>query len=101
MNKLSELKLFEEQVIQSVTNICIANNALLNAYGLTVKGPDFRVLENEIDNYRSELEITFWSENEFIDVIEFFICYNGRENVKINEVEIYIQTEIDKILQSE
>lgn len=101
MNKFSELKLFEEQVIQSVTNTCITNNALLKANGLTVKGPDFRVLEDEINNYRSELEITFWRENIFIDVIEFFICYNGRENVKINEVEIYIQSEIDKILQSE
>jgi len=29
------------------------------------------------------------------------IFYNGRENVKINEVETYIQSEIDKILQSE
>lgn len=101
MNRLSELKLFEEQVIQSVTNKCIANNVLLKTKGLTVKGPDFRVLEDEIVNYKSELEISFWKENEFIDVIEFFICYNGRENVKINEVEIYLQSEIDKILKSE
>lgn len=101
MNKLSKLNLFEEQIIQTVTNKCIANNVLLKAKGLKVKGPDFRVLEDEISNYKSELEISFWKGNEFIDVIEFFICYNGQENVKINEVENYIQSEIDKILQSE
>ena len=100
MSRLSEIKLFEEKTIQLVRNICIANCALLKANGLSIKGPDLRVLIDNLDNYRSELEISIWKDTLFVDVIEFFVYFNGQKNVKLNEVETNVKSEIDKIFQS-
>lgn len=100
MSRLPELKLFEEEIIQLVKSSCIAKSALLKANGLSIKGPDLRILIDNPDNYRSELEISIWKDTSFIDVFEFFVCSNGKENVKLNEVDTYIKFEIDKILQT-
>lgn len=49
--------------------------------------------------YRSELDVTFWEHTKFIDILEFFIIFDGERTSTEKEFKQWFLTNLNDILQ--
>lgn len=90
----------ETEVIRKIKELFKNFNSRLSAKGITY---DIQ-LKNEgspdVEDYSSEVEINFYINNQFFDIIEFFIFRNGSLNIDkvsiISELTCDIEEIIDK-----
>ena len=91
----------EKEVIQKINELFKNFNSRLSAKDITY---DIRLKSDEsldAEDYSSEVEINFYINNHFFDIIEFFIFRNGTLNIDktliISDLASDINEIIDKI----
>jgi short-subunit dehydrogenase involved in D-alanine esterification of teichoic acids len=90
----------EKEFIQKINELFKNFNSRLSAKGITY---DIQFKSDEspvVENYSSEVEINFYINNQFFDIIEFFIFRNGTLNIDkasiFSELACNIEEIIDK-----
>ena len=95
---IKEIKEFETTISEIVRNVLNMYQLILGANNITVTEKVNTGDSDYLCDYSSELEIVFYKNTEFDDIIEFFIFRNGQKSVTEKEVEEYLKTELDKKL---
>lgn len=91
---------FEALVIEMVKDILRKKQKDFAQLGLQPKLAEIKKYYDEKNRYISEVEINFWSGTEFIDVLEFFIYFQGKQNATLSEIELWLNKSIDNIINS-
>lgn len=90
----------EKEIIQKINDLFKDFNSRLFAknitYNIQLKSDE----SPDVEDYNSEVEINFYTNNQFFDIIEFFIYRNGLLNIDkasiISELACDIEEIIDK-----
>lgn len=88
----------EKEVIQKINELFKNFNSRLSAKGITY---DIQLKSDEssdVEDYCSEVEINFYINNQFFDIIEFFIFRNGSLNIDKASIISELTRDIEGII---
>jgi len=88
----------EKEVINKINELFINFNSRLSAKNITY---DIQLKSDEssdVEDYSSEVEINFYVNNHFFDIIEFFIFRNGSLNINNSSIITELACDIEGIL---
>lgn len=94
----SNINDFEASVIKIVEDILRKKQKDFAQLGLQPKLAEIKRYYDEKNRYISEVEINFWSGTKFIDVLEFFIFFQGKQNATVSEIELWLDKSINNII---
>lgn len=89
---------FEASVLELVKEIIEKRFEDLTRLGLQVKISEIKK-HSDSNKYTSEIEIDFWSENNFVDTLEFFVYFEGKQNATLLEIELWVNENINNIIE--
>ena len=92
---------FEALVIEIVEDILRKKQKDFTQLGIQPKLAEIKKYYDEKNRYISEIEINFWSGNKFIDVLEFFIYFQGKQNATLSEIELWLDKSINNIIKQQ
>lgn len=88
----------ETQIIKNINDLFKNYNSLLSAknitYDIKIKRDEYSVVED----YCSEVEINFYFNNHFFDIIEFFIFRNGSLTIDITSIITELVIDIEGLI---
>ncbi|MDP3461346.1 MAG: hypothetical protein Q8S18_01015 [Bacteroidales bacterium] len=88
----------ETEVIQKINELFKNFDSRLSAKGITY---DIQLKSEEspdVEDYSSEVEINFYTNNQFFDIIEFFIFRNGSLNIDKVSIISELACDIEEII---
>jgi hypothetical protein len=88
----------ENSILDLVNKILSEYSSELNARGITRESVKLERSGENGEPYNSEIQITFWKDNEFVDIIEFFLFRNGVPDASSAEIGAWLHGQIRDIL---
>ncbi|KAF5030419.1 hypothetical protein SDC9_87440 [bioreactor metagenome] len=88
----------EKEVIQKINELFKNYDSRLSAKDITY---DIQLTSDEssdVKDYSSEVEINFYINNQFFDIIEFFIFRNGSLNIDKASIISELACDIEEII---
>jgi hypothetical protein len=93
-------KEIEREVIERINELFKSFNSRLSTknitYDIQLKCDEY----SDVNDYDSEVEINFYVNNQFFDIIEFFIFRNGSLNINKASIISELACDIENIIDS-
>jgi hypothetical protein len=101
LKDIADINNFETSVIEIIKDILGKKEKDFMRLGIQTKLGEIRKYHDINNKYTSEIEINFWSGNKFIDVLEFFIYFQGKQNATLSEIELWLDKSINNIIKQQ
>ena len=89
----------EKDVFEAARQQLAAFSDRLRVRGITWTGPEHELLESEDSKYTSEFRITFWRNDDLLDVFEDLIYHEGKLRINTEIANEWFRSELDAFIQ--
>jgi two-component sensor histidine kinase len=88
----------EKEIIRKINELFKNFNSRLSAMDITYDIQLKSDGSSDVEDYSSEIEINFYINNQFFDIIEFFIFRNGSLNIDKASIISELAYDIEEII---
>ena len=98
MNRV-DIEKFENEIIELIRSVLFDYADIFKKEEMIFKLNKIKILNNIIENYKSEVAINFYNASEGLcDVVEFFLFKEGHPVTSLSEIEIWLRESFDDVL---
>lgn len=87
----------ENKYIEMANMVLSSIRSEYDSINIIVEGPTLNIFD--IDNYTSEILLTFYQNNDLIDQLEFFVYKKGIEETSLEKTRLWLVETLNGILK--